>query len=188
VICPKCNKYTLGCPNCAMPATADGLTETATVLSRLCRFGGRTNEAYTVAEHCIRVATCVKALGGTVFDQWEAMHHEDDEVLLGFDPASPLLKLTPDLRALKHRASVQARRRYGLPGDEMPAIVKRADMILLATEKRDLMGPCKTPGAKWIALPDPLPEKITPFRWGAAGAAFVDHWQELAAAVGYADA
>jgi hypothetical protein len=41
----------------------------------------------------------------------------------------------------------------------MPAIVKRADLILLATEKRDLMLP--TPeGTEWICAEEPLKEQI----------------------------
>lgn len=166
---------------------AISLGETATVLSRICRFGGRTRVFYSVAEHSLRVAQCVADLGGTLHEQFYALNHEGDEALLGFDPPSPMLKLLPDLRDLKRKAHESYMRRYGLPV-EMPAIVKRADLILLATEKRDLMLP--TPeGVEWTCAEEPLAEHITTFfdpphgpRWR-----FICEWERLAAKLGVSD-
>lgn len=155
------------------------LTETAYVLSGINRFGSRTERYYSVAEHSVRVADCVALLGGTPAEQWSAINHEGDEALLGFDPPSPLLKLLPDLKALKLQAHTSYCKRYGLPV-EMPAIVKHADLVLLATEKRDLM---RAQPARWIKLPDPLPGKIVP--WPNAYARFIAKWRELAKAVGF---
>lgn len=115
------------------------LEETATVLSRICRFGGRTTEPYMVSEHSVRVAYCVEALGGTAPEQFQAINHEGDEALLGFDPGSPLLKLLPDLKALKRLAHESYMRRYGLPV-ELPAVVKRADLILIRYLARSYPG------------------------------------------------
>ena len=39
-------------------------TETARVLSGIERFGARTQERYTVAEHSVRVSWCVQDMGG----------------------------------------------------------------------------------------------------------------------------
>lgn len=158
---------------------AISLRETATVLSRICRFGGRTRVFYSVAEHSIRVAECVAMLGGTPLEQFYALNHEGDEALLGFDPPSPLLKLLPDLRDLKRKAHEAYMKRYGLPV-EIPAIVKRADLILLATEKRDLMEPSP---AEWTCGEEPLAEHI--------GVRFIEpvdfiwEWRRLASAAGY---
>lgn len=157
------------------------LTETAYVLSGINRFGARTEPYYTVSEHSVRVADCVALLGGTPLDQFIAINHEGDEALLGFDPASPLLKLLPDLKALKRLAHESYMRRYDLP-IELPAVVKHADLVLLATEKRDLMrGGAHV--ASGIKLPDPLPGKIIP--WPNPYARFVKCWRELAASVGF---
>ena len=71
-------------------ADAISLGETATVLSRICRFGGRTRVFYSVAEHSVRVAQCVADLGGTLHEQFYALNHEGDEALLGFDTPSPI--------------------------------------------------------------------------------------------------
>ena len=160
---------------------AISLNETATVLSRICRFGGRTRVFYSVAEHSLRVAQCVADLGGSLFEQFYALNHEGDEALLGFDPPSPMLKLLPDLRDLKRKAHESYMRRYGLPV-EMPAIVKRADLILLATEKRDLMLP--TPeGTEWICAEEPLKEQIQQPLYDPHWR-FIVEWQRLAAELG----
>lgn len=160
---------------------AISLDETATVLSRICRFGGRTRVFYSVAEHSLRVAQCVADLGGTLFEQFYALNHEGDEALLGFDPPSPMLKLLPDLRDLKRKAHESYMRRYGLPV-EMPAIVKRADLILLATEKRDLMLP--TPeGTEWICAEEPLKEQIQQPLYDPHWR-FIVEWQRLASELG----
>lgn len=155
------------------------LEETAYVLSGIHRFGARTDPYYCVAEHSVRVAYCVEALGGSALEQFQAINHEGDEALLGFDPASPLLKLLPDLKALKRLAHESYMRRYELP-IELPEIVKHADLILLATEKRDLMKPQP---AQWMELPSPLKAKIVP--WPNPYERFVKRWRELAQAAGF---
>jgi len=165
-------------------ADAISLRETATVLSRICRFGGRTRVFYSVAEHSIRVAECVRDLGGTPLEQFIALNHEGDEALLGFDPPSPLLKLLPDLRDLKRKAHVAYMNRYGL-SVYLPAIVKRADLILLATEKRDLMEPSPS---EWTCGEEPLEGRIVPrqFFQNLDASDFIAQWRSLASAAGYA--
>lgn len=159
------------------------LEETAAVLSRICRFGARTSpveQMYTVAEHSVRVADCVHDLGGSPLEQFQAINHEGDEALLGFDPPSPMLRLLPDLRDLKQRAHASYCKRYSLPV-ELPAIVKHADRVLLATEKRDVMQP--QPADWGFKMPDPLPGKIK--AWPNPYARFVKRWRELARTAGY---
>jgi hypothetical protein len=156
------------------------LEETAYVLSGIHRFGARTDPYYTVAEHSVRVADCIALLGGSALEQFVGINHEGDEALLGFDPASPLLRLLPDLKALKRLAHESYMRRYVLPV-ELPAIVKHADLVLLATEKRDLMN-----GGAFInmtEMPPALPAKIVP--WPNPYARFVQRWRELAQAASY---
>ena len=163
-------------------ADAITLEEVATVLSRICRFGGRTSVFYSVAEHSVRVADLVRDLGGSPQDQFAGILHEVDEALLGFDPPAPLLKLLPDLRALKDQALRAGLRRYGLP-EELPEVVHRADLVLLATEKRDLLKPEPRP---WRPLPAPLPGRIEPWAAGAPPRMrFRQRFRALARAAGY---
>ncbi len=156
-------------------ADAINLAETATVLSRICRFGGRTEVFYSVAEHSVRCAELVRDKGYGLFEQFYALNHEGDESLLGFDPPSPLLTLTPDLKRLKLAAHTAYMNRYGLPV-EMPAIVKIADMVMLSTEKRDLMKPEPLP---WYSMPEPLQATIVPWSMQEAAERFTDLWHVL---------
>lgn len=161
-------------------------TETARVLSGIERFGARTQQRYTVAEHSVRVAWCVQDLGGTNEEQWAAINHEGDEALLGFDPASPLVAICPDLREMKRRAHVAYCLRYGL-AFELPTVVKRADLILLSLERRDLMLPPAKPWHAALEAVTPLMDTIQP--WGAEDSRdmFLRTWRNLASLVGYAD-
>ena len=159
------------------------LTSTAWVLAGINRFGARTvGSYYNVAHHSVLVARLVRDLGGTVLEQFQALNHEGDESLLGFDPPAPLVRVCPDLRRLKHTAHVAYCNRYGLP-IELPEVVKHADAVLLATEKRDLM---REPPRKWQKLPDPLPDRIEPWTRGAPPRMrFRARWKVLAAAAGF---
>lgn len=160
------------------------LEETAAVLSRICRFGARTrpvSSIYSVAQHSVYVWQYVQKQGGSLLEQWSALNHEGDEALLGFDPPAPWLRVLPDLRALKHSAHVAYCRRYGLP-EVLPPIVKHADLVLLATEKRDLMLPEPEP---WIKLPEPDTTPIKPWSYNHAREAFIDTWRSLAKNIGF---
>jgi hypothetical protein len=71
-------------------------------------------------------------------------------------------------------------RRYGLP-EALAPIVKRADLVLLATEKRDLMGPEPRP---WRPLPEPLAERIVPRNFEDSKMTFIVWFNELAYEIG----
>ncbi len=159
-------------------------TETARVLSGIERFGARTQERYTVAEHSVRVSWCVQDMGGDDRAQWAAINHEGDESLLGFDPASPMVAICPDLRELKRRAHFAYALRYDLPV-ELPALVKLADLTLLMTERRDLMGPIPRPWHASLEAIAPLPDVIKPWPVAQAEHVFLHTWRELARRVGY---
>jgi hypothetical protein len=160
-------------------------TETARVLSGIERFGARTQKRYTVAEHSVRVAWCVQDMGGTNEEQWAAINHEGDEAVLGFDPASPIVAICPDLRELKWRAHLAYCRRYGLD-TSLPMIVKQADVILLMTERRDLMRPPPRPWHASLEAVAPLPKVIEPMGAEQAAHVFLYTWLGLAKLVGYA--
>ena len=159
------------------------IVSTARVLAGINRFGARTvgvGSYYNVAHHSVLVARLVRDLGGTVLEQFQALNHEGDESLLGFDPPAPLVRVCPDLARLKRNAHESYCHRYGLPV-ELPQIVKHADMVLLATEKRDLMAPC---AREWLPMPEPLAERIEPWDPARSESIFITEWCKLAVAIG----
>lgn len=116
----------------------------AGALSRLCRFTGHTSQFYSVAQHS---AFCADWLLRTNRPQFalEALLHDAPEAFIA-DLSSPLKSLLPEYKALEapiQRAiydafGVTVRPEDVVSGGKSRA-VHEADMVALATEKRDLM-------------------------------------------------
>lgn len=124
-------------------------------LSLVCRFGGQCTDFYSVAQHSVLVARFVERIGGTLMEQFWGLLHDASEAYIG-DVIWPV-KQAAEMRGYK---AIEARvmgaicKRFRIPIVQ-PAIVKHADLVLLATEKRDLMrGTAKTIEREVIAARD----------------------------------
>jgi hypothetical protein len=108
------------------------LADIAHALAHQCCFNGHTRAFYSVADHSIRVATQLPAplrLTGLLHDACKAY--------LG-GALQPLKRLLPGYVALEEAMWTAIAQRFGLPL-VLPAAVKFADRVLLATERRDLI-------------------------------------------------
>ena len=115
------------------------IQDIAHALAHVCRFGGHCKAFYSVAEHCVRVSEAIRGAGGTVAEQFEGLMHDSAEAYVG-DMVWPL-KQAEDVSGYKRvERLVEAAiaERFGLPHEQSP-IVKKFDLVLLSTEKRDLM-------------------------------------------------
>lgn len=161
------------------------IEDIAHALAMLCRFGGHTSVFYSVAQHSVLVSEVVEQLVSDVPDlttrervdavRWGLMHDAPEGLGLG-DVIGPV----------KHAAEMYAYRSYernlelavaaafGLP-EEMPPVVKRADNILLATERRDL---CRKPPTH-KDREAPLLQKILPWSPELAKARFLERYDAL---------
>lgn len=108
-----------------------GIEEIAQALSQICRFGGHTRRHYSVAQHCVHVSCHVPAE-----DALAGLLHDAAEAYVG-DVTQPLKMLLPEYRAIEQRIERAILRQFGI--EAIPESVHRADLILLATERRDLM-------------------------------------------------
>lgn len=106
----------------------------AHALGNTCRFGGHCLPFYSVAEHCVRVAACNFVPSWLKFD---ALMHDAAEAFVG-DVPSPLKRLLPDFKTVERRIEEVIADKFDCH-EIHHEIVKRADLILLATEQRDLM-------------------------------------------------
>lgn len=134
-------------------------------LAHLCRFNGHTREFYSVAQHSCIVAELVPEE-----HKLAALLHDAAEAYLG-DMTRPLKQWMPDYRGFEDVIWMRVCERFDLALD-LPTCVHRADLIALATERRDLM---PADPAIWDCLVgiEPMVEMIRP--WSAAEARITYH-------------
>lgn len=127
----------------------------AHALANICRFGGHTRKFYSVAQHSCIVADLVP-------DEHKlaALLHDASEAYCG-DMVSPLKLAMPDYREIERRLWLGVCERFQID-PALPPCVFDADMIALATERRDLM---PTTNTAWLCLigVEPMPAVIRPW-------------------------
>lgn len=106
------------------------IEDIAAALSNICRFTGHLQDFYSVAQHSVLVSQLVPPEFAL-----EALMHDAAEAYCN-DISSPLKALLPEYRAIEDRIEAVIRSKFNLP-PVMSAPVKYADLIMLATERRD---------------------------------------------------
>lgn len=106
------------------------INDIATGLSNICRFAGQLSEFYSVAQHSV---LCSQLVSPEL--AFEALMHDAAEAYMG-DVTAPLKALLPDYRQIEKRVEHMIRKAHGLPEQHSKA-VKHADLVMLATERRD---------------------------------------------------
>ena len=136
------------------------IEDIAHALSHVCRFAGHVREFYSVAQHSVLVSYRVPRE-----HQLAALLHDASEAYVG-DVTRPLKPLIPGYSSIEVGVMSAVLSRFGLP-TEIPSCVHRADMQMLATERRDLM---PQDDSRWPCLAgiDPHDEMIAP--WSPASA------------------
>lgn len=129
-------------------------------LAHLCRFNGHTREFYSVAQHSCIVADLVPEE-----HKLAALLHDATEAYIG-DMTRPLKKRMDAYQVLENRIWQQICARFDI-SQQLHACIHNADLIALATERRDLM---PTDPVIWDCLIgiEPALETIRP--WPAAEA------------------
>lgn len=155
-------------------ATVDDIEieDIATALSHICRFAGHVPKFYSVAQHSVLCSQIVPAEFAL-----EALMHDAAEAYCQDIPA-PLKCLLPDYQRIETAVDIVIRQKYGLP-ETMSTPVKYADLIMLATERRDLD---LDDGSIWPVLEGIFPSEeftLIPLKPGEAYGLFLNRFAEL---------
>lgn len=108
------------------------IRDIAHALSNNCRFAGHTRHHYSVAQHSVMASYIVPAE-----DALAALLHDAAEAYL-FDATRPLKQFLVNFKQIENTVQTTINRAFGIQ-TEKTAAVAHSDMILLATERRDLM-------------------------------------------------
>jgi len=148
------------------------IEDIATALSNQCRFAGHLPEFYSVAQHSVLCSQIVPAEFA-----FEALMHDAAEAYC-LDIPAPLKALLPDYRRIETQVDDLIRCKFDLPLHQSPA-VKYADLVMLATERRDLEIDEGTPWPILEGIPESDLIQINPLRPGQAYGLFMKRFNEL---------
>lgn len=142
-------------------------------LSNLCRFNGQCNQFYSVAQHSTHASFLVPSE-----DALAALLHDAAEAFIG-DITRPLKQLLPEYKVIEQRVESAIFKQFGIGVDHsLPLSVKHADLVMLATEQRDLM---PAHSDKWALIEniEPLKETIIPLDPEVAYVKFLKRYTKL---------
>jgi len=147
------------------------IEDIAHALSMICRYTGHVREFYSVAQHSV-IASKIVPLEDA---QWALLHDATEAYLC--DVARPVKPFLGDYKKIERRLMNCIANVFNLSGFE-PESVKHADLVLLATERRDLMA---SPPVPWISTENisPLTDRIHPLPPAEAKKLFLDRFKEL---------
>lgn len=152
------------------------IEDIAHALSHQNRFNGHLRWPYTVAQHSVLVLREVKRLGGDDNAQKFALLHDAAEAYLG-DVIRPVKVYLTVFKEIETKIMNAIAERFGFKmTKDAERLVKTADNIMCAAEKRDLH-PTKI---EWPGMPDPVDvPTIRPWDHSYAKGAFIRKFNEL---------
>lgn len=151
------------------------IQDIAHALSNQCRFSGHVKEFYSVAQHSVHVADILKSEDQPIQVQLAGLLHDAGEAYM-VDMPTPIKRQMPQFKEVETKIQAAIKSAFSLP--ESKDAIKRADLIMLRTEARDLMGDPQD-WISFIDLPDPLPKKVVPWSPSMARYHFLARFAQL---------
>lgn len=170
-------------------ADSININDIAQSLAKLCRFAGHCLRPYSVAEHSLLVCEILERDHGMRDPSalLAGLMHDAHKAYTG-DLTSPMKQVVGTAwRAVEWSVQAEVHRRFGLltPSMVYAAVLHRADLQALATERRDMMPEHTKPWptlhginpVEWVDLDGP--ERIA-MTWQDWAHRFLDRFEELA--------
>lgn len=150
-------EHHLGACSALRPGNTPQIEEIAHALAQINRYTGHAARPYSVAEHSLLVCDLVQAAGLDCHAQMAALLHDAHEAFCG-DAATPVKQVLgmawmafENTQALLVREAFQIRTAH----TAHRAAIKRADLVALATERRDLLPFAHEACMPWPVLDTP---------------------------------
>lgn len=121
----------------------------SSALSKMCRYGGHCTRFYSVAEHCVHVASVVSDK-----HKLTALLHDASEAYLS-DVIRPVKPFLQNYYEIEDRLMKAIADRFGITWP-LPDEVKRADNAILADERKQNMAFMDVPAEMWGDVLPPL--------------------------------
>lgn len=154
------------------PRSADvRIGDIAHALARICRFTGHTRAFYSVAQHSVGVANLLPRHLARI-----GLLHDATEAYVG-DMSSPLKELLPEYQAIEHEVWRAIAIHFGMR-EKLPPAVKRADLEMLAAERRALL---PEDNIEWVCLRGIITPTVNLVPWDPETACrrFIEEYQRL---------
>jgi hypothetical protein len=136
---------------------------------------------YTVCQHVVLTSLVApKRL------RYPALMHEAGETICG-DMVGPLKTLCPDFKKIEKRCESSINRQFGVLAlsEHDRAVIKKLDLRMLATEKRDLLSAAvRDDSWEWLDGIRPFKMKIVPWSPEASVGQFLVRYHQLRGACG----
>lgn len=147
-------------------------------LAHQSRFAGHAKGAYTVAQHSVLVSDVVEKLRGSIDEQRAGLLHDASEAYC-VDVPRPIKPHLIGYKEIETGIQKAIGERFGIDPELFESkLIKLADNVVLATEKRDCRRgkPCQI---EIDELPSPMPDKIVILDHGEALYEFAVRAREL---------
>jgi hypothetical protein len=140
-----------------LPGNTPQIEEIAHALAQINRYTGHAIRPYSVAEHSLLVCDIAASMGLSCHAQMAALLHDAHEAFTG-DVATPVKQvLGTAWLAFENTQALLVREAFSIRTAHTAhrAAIKRADLIALCTERRDLMPFAHEACAPWPVLDTP---------------------------------
>ena len=148
------------------------IRDIAHALAMSARFGGHTRTFYSVAEHSVRVSLVCPAKDAL----WGLLHDAAEAYLKDLPAPVKYGEAAAAYREAEVVLMAAIALRFGL-GHKEPESVKRADLILVHTEGRDLFP--QGAHVTWLDESMAQPRRLNPLEWRAAESWFLERFRTL---------